>query len=214
MKEPKAPLALRAARAAAALAVAALAAAPLPAAAGESCRIAYLGGAEAMVAPDRDIFEQFGALMPGDEACGAVEVSNAGAVPVKMWFWAEGASEPDPLLSEALLEIVNMSTGECVYAGTLHPDGIETPIFLGEYAPGEGADLSWAITLPAYLGNEHMGRAASVTWTFAAQEAAGAGGGYFAKTGVDLTAPAALGAGLLACSCVAAVAARRAGRSE
>lgn len=211
----------RAVRAALALAIAVLTMWPLQASADERHFIQYLGNAEAMVAPDEDIFEGFGTLLPGDKACGVVEISNGSDMAAKMWFWAEGGTaESEALLAEALLEVVDMDSGARVYVGTLHPDGIKDPVFLGEYAPGESAELSWTITLPASLGNEHMASSAPVTWTFAAEDVPAStsgqprgdgayAGGVLAQTGDDAIPTALAAAALAALATAGAAAASR-----
>lgn len=158
----------------AALALATSAAAPATAMADETCRIEYLGGAEAMVVPDEDIFAQFGTMMPGDENSGIVDVRNSGDKPAKLWFWAEEETRTggagDDMLDEIVLEIVDMATGDSIYAGPLNPEGLAEPILLGTYEPGQSAELAYNLLVPGYLGNDYMDSSATVTWTFAAEE--------------------------------------------
>lgn len=164
----------RIARAAAALAIAAGALAPGTAAADGAFQIEYLGGAEGMVAPDEDLFGEVAGMMPGDEFVGAVDVRNSGGEPVALWFWADetAAEGSGDLLSQAVLQVVDMATEEEVYCGPLHPSGMAAPICLGAYGPGESAELAWSVYLPEWIGNGYQGAAAGVTWVFAAEESA------------------------------------------
>lgn len=161
-------------RGVAALALATSAAAPATALADETCKIEYLGGAEAMVVPDEDIFAQFGTMMPGDENSGIVDVRNSGDAPAKLWFWAEEETRTggagDDMLDEIVLEIVDMASGDSIYAGPLNPEGLAEPILLGTYEPGQSAELAYNLLVPDYLGNDFMESTATVTWTFAAEE--------------------------------------------
>lgn len=209
------------AQSAAAVALAVTTASPFMAQAAELSRIEYLGGADGMVAPDTDLFESFGTMMPGDRASGVVDVRNSGGARAALWFWAESAETragAEELLDEVQVEIVNLATDEAVYAGPLRADGIGDPISLGEYAPGESAELAYSIYVPEYLGNAFMEAESGVTWTFAAEELAGGdagetdgktglaatdgrGGdskGFFAKTGFDASLLLGCGGVLLA----------------
>lgn len=204
-------------RGVAALALATSAAAPATAMADETCKIEYLGGAEAMVVPDEDIFAQFGTMMPGDENSGIVDVRNSGEKPAKLWFWAEEETRTggagDDMLDEIVLEIVDMATGDSIYAGPLNPEGLAEPILLGTYEPGQSAELAYNLLVPGYLGNDYMDSSATVTWTFAAEEivgssgdkggthladTSGANGSFFSKTGVDAMALLGLSGALVA----------------
>lgn len=226
---------------AAAIAIALTAAAPCAAQAADISRIEYLGGADGMVAPDTDLFESFGAMMPGDRASGIVDVRNSGTARAALWFWADGAETKrgaEELLDEVQVEIVSLATDETVYAGPLRADGMGDPISLGEYAPGESAELAYSIYVPEYLGNAFMEAESGVTWTFAAEELAGesddkgkseGGGGktdlpdtsgapgnssgFFDKTGVDTSLLLNCGAVLVAVGAGAAAVGRR-GRRE
>ena len=175
----------------------------------ETAKFEYLGGADAMVEPDRDIFEHIGSMMPGDSETGVVEVRNSSNVPVRLWFWAEedirGTEAAESMLSAMTIEIVDMDTERAIYTGLLHPDGYNDPIDLGLYAPGAGARLAYEVTLPAELTNEYMEQAAGITWTFAAEdepETSGktplsdtkGAGGHYAKTGVETGGALGLGA--------------------
>lgn len=203
-------------RGVAALALATSAVAPATAMADETAKFEYLGGADSMVEPDRDIFEHIGQMMPGDSEAGIVEVRNSSDVPVRLWFWAEedvrGTEAAESMLSSMTIEIVDMDAEEAVYAGLLHPEGYTEPIDLGTYEPGGGARLAYEITLPSELTNECMGQTAGVTWTFAAEDApvggeptdgrgdgtrladTSGGGKSYAKTGVDMAGALGLGA--------------------
>lgn len=201
----------------AALALATSAAAPATALADETCKIEYLGGAEAMVVPDEDIFAQFGTMMPGDENSGIVDVRNPADAPAKLWFWAEEETRTggagDDMLDEIVLEIVDMASGDSIYAGPLNPEGLAEPILLGTYEPGQSAELAYNLLVPDYLGNDFMESTATVTWTFAAEEivessggkdgthlvdTSGAKGSFFSKTGVDAMALLSLSGALVA----------------
>lgn len=168
-------------RGVAALALATSAAAPATALADETCKIEYLGGAEAMVVPDEDIFAQFGTMMPGDENSGIVDVRNSGDAPAKLWFWAEEETRTggagDDMLDEIVLEIVDMASGDSIYAGPLNPEGLAEPILLGTYEPGQSAELAYNLLVPDYLGNDFMESTATVIWTFAAEEIVESAGG-------------------------------------
>lgn len=191
-------------------------AAPAQAMADDICKIEYLGGADAMVVPDTDMFEHFGTMMPGDENSGIVDIRNSGSKTAQLWFWAEeevraGSDTEEDLLNEIVLEIVDLATGESVYAGSLHPDGMTEPILLGIYEPGQSAELAYNILVPGYLGNDYMDAETGVTWTFAAEEVSEGGdaaqgdgthlgntGSFFAKTGVDVTGLLGLSGALVA----------------
>lgn len=196
-------------RGVAAIALATSAVAPATAVADETAKFEYLGGADAMVEPDRDIFEHIGSMMPGDSETGVVEVRNSSNVPVRLWFWAEedirGTEAAESMLSAMTIEIVDMDTERAIYTGLLHPDGYNDPIDLGLYAPGAGARLAYEVTLPAELTNEYMEQTAGITWTFAAEdepETSGktplsdtkGAGGHYAKTGVETGGTLGLGA--------------------
>lgn len=145
---------------------------PVAAVADETFRIEYLGGAEGMVVPDKDLFGNVSTMVPGDECVGIVTVCNSGREPVSLWFQAEevGWREAEALLSQMELQITDTASGRVIYRGPLRMAEDIDPIALGTYDPGNSAELFWTISLPFRAGNSCQDAAASVTWTFAAEE--------------------------------------------
>lgn len=180
----------------AALALAASAAAPATAMAEESATIEYLGGADAMVKPDVDVFE-VGHMAAGESETGIVEVRNSSAAPVRLWFWAEKEGSEAGHADCMTIEIVDMDTEQPVYAGLLSTAGSSDPIDLGVYGPGEGASLAYEIGLPPDAAGASDDPANAVKWTFAAEQGDIRSAAY-APTGVDASGVIGLGVLLVA----------------
>lgn len=141
-------------------------------------QVSYEGSAKGLVSPDQDFFAHFDVLMPGDTATGSVQVRNNGQTAQSLGFRAdpEGSSPTEPADLLQKLQLTVTSGKACLYKGSLAADELGSTVELGSFEPQEEADLDFAVSCPADLGNSYALSSADVRWVFTAIDADGSSG--------------------------------------
>lgn len=141
-------------------------------------RIAYEGSAKGLVSADRDFFAHFGTLLPGDTLTGTVQVRNDSQATQSLGFRADPtrSSQEGPADLLRKLQLTVRSGEALLYQGPLSADELGSTVELGSFSPKEKADLDFAVSCPADLGNSYALSSADVCWVFTAISEGGAAG--------------------------------------
>ena len=149
------------------------------------------GTDEFVVLPeDKDLFQNFKDVMPGDSRDQTLTIKNENQNEVGIWVYALPAditdfsdvdgstAEHQKVLSDDLVDkltitITKQSTGEVLYDGKLvgkdDPYNMQSPenaLYLGQYSQGESEDLLLTLHVPAELDNYYDDAIAKIEWIF------------------------------------------------
>lgn len=126
-----------------------------------------------------DLFDNFKGVMPGDVRQQIVTVKNQNNEfdYLKVYLRAVPHSEANQPQSGVTYELSNdflSQLGMKVWNGTTliysdspdEPDGLSTPVYLGQIAKNESITLKVELSVPITLGNEYAGRIGEVDWAF------------------------------------------------
>mgnify|MGYP000858039760 CR=1 FL=1 len=138
--------------------------------------------------PEKDLFQQFKTLMPGDVRTQNITVKNDIYNDVNIYLRAEEDystienAEQKHLVQNLLkmlkIKVTNTHNGKdtLLYEGPLNgiPDGTGTgdmskDILLGAYGYQQSANLSVQLVVPSSLGNEYESMMGGIKWIFTAE---------------------------------------------
>lgn len=135
--------------------------------------VTWEGDAESFASVSGELFEPWDHMLPGDVITGEVDVSNDSGSAAEIFVRYDGsegmaAEGVDGLGASRLV----VSDGEdIVFDGTL--DGAATePVSLGTFSSGDGANLTFELSVPSSLGNHSAMAAVDSHWTFIVMERA------------------------------------------
>ena len=119
--------------------------------------VSYDDGVERYVEVPEDFLARLNLMRPGDTISGSIRIDNSDGDAHEIWISADATD--DGLGAELILRIENGS--EVIYEGPLN--GARN-VSLGNYAPGETADIVISLSLPIETGNDVAGLSGSLSW--------------------------------------------------
>ncbi len=178
----------------------------------EDSYITYQGGAEAFVTVpgERDLFQNFKGVMPGDTLEQKVIVSNTinNSQGVRIYLRAESAEETAKGFLEQMTLTV-MESGQVLSEGSAdQPGGLAENVLLGTFQKAGQVQIDLFLTVPITMGNEFQDAVGKIHWIFTAEEldsnknsdpfgggngGGGGGGGGGSQGGGETPTPTAIG---------------------
>ena len=121
---------------------------------------------------ETDLFDGFKNAMPGDTLTETVSVRNSAndCDYVKIYLKADSLNNPTMSDFLAQLQMKVTQSGSVIYESSPNQtDGLTDYTLLGQFNPGDSADLAIELKVPLSLDNEYMHRSGEVVWTFLAE---------------------------------------------
>lgn len=167
-----------------------LAVLPAFAAAAEDSNVTYKGGAEHFIVlpEDKDLFQNFKQMMPGEVREQVIEVKNEYPAPLAFYLHAEEApnEEQNGVYLIDILDFVLIQDGKVLYQGKLRGSvpGMSEDILLGELTQGQSVKLIAAISAPGgEMDNRYQLTNAAVKWVFTVEDLGEEGFGEIRNVG-------------------------------
>lgn len=138
--------------------------------------VTYEGGAEKFVFlpgsehSDSDMFENFKGVLPGDVLTQKIAVKNDTDGQVRIYLRAESKGMQDKNFLSQLSMTVDCRDKEIFDAAPSETAQLTKNTLLGTFKSKGSTELTVTLTVPATMGNEHMGRVGVVPWTFVVEE--------------------------------------------
>lgn len=145
---------------------------------GSLCSVTYESGARDFVfSPDnKDLFQNFKGVMPGDELTQTITVKNTKTDRfINIYLKAEVSEEYKEFLDNMTLTVTKtpfkstntttLSEGKASEANQL-----SEPILLGTFAQNEGVELNVVLKVDKNMGNEFQNAQGVINWVFTAEE--------------------------------------------
>lgn len=134
--------------------------------------VTYEGGAEkfVFVPGNRDLFENFKGVMPGDVLEQKITIKNDTDKAVRIYLRADPADQADEDFLRQLGLTVSAGSKEIFDAVSSETAQLTSNTLLGTFKKNGGTELTATLTVPLDLNSEYMNRAGTVHWTFLAEE--------------------------------------------
>lgn len=138
--------------------------------------VTYEGGAEKFVFlpgseySDSDLFENFKGVLPGDTLTQKISVVNDTTGKVRIYMRAEPINETDEAFLSQLGLTVEARSSEIFDAAASETAQLTKNTLLGTFNAKGKTELLVTLSVPEDLGNEFMGAAGTVPWTFIVEE--------------------------------------------
>lgn len=119
-----------------------------------------------------DLFSEFKDVMPGDTLTQTILVRNDASdkVNVKIYLRALGAHEQSQEFLSQLTLVVNTENGELFHAPADQKAQLDDWVELGEFGPGDKAELTVTLQVPVTLDNRFMDAVGYLDWQFMVEE--------------------------------------------
>ena len=138
-----------------------------------SFTVLFSGNEHRLLIPEKDFFQNIPALMPGDRYSDRVAVRNETQSGAEIFFqtsFENQTREQQQLLEALILQI--RYRDRILYEGNMKAESVKNGCSLGSFAPGEGGNLDFTISMPEGLDNDFALRDGDVKWIFTVQEKA------------------------------------------
>lgn len=139
--------------------------------------VTYKGGAEHFIVlpEDKDLFQNFKDMMPGETREQIIEVRNEYSGPLAFYLHAEEApnEEQNGVYLIDILDFTLFQDGKQLYQGKLRGSvpGMSEDILLGKLKKGESVKLIATLTAPgAEMDNRYQLTRAAVKWVFTVED--------------------------------------------
>ncbi len=149
----------------------------------DTSNVEFVGFADEFIftPENKDLFNNFKKIVPGDELTQDIIVKNSYKEKVKIYMRAEPVSEQDAAFLSELNMKVELKSGDQVnalYNGSaaelISASGsLKEDVLLGEFPANANCTITATLSAPLDMGNEFQAASGDIVWVFTVNEAPG-----------------------------------------